>query len=60
MGLKQKDIIIDSIFIVRDVINKEKEEKENNVSLLTKNSGIFSKVQVEIGNLEKRVEHKGV
>lgn len=57
MGLKQKDIIIDSIFIVRDVINKE---KENNVSLLTKNSGIFSKVQVEIGNLEKRVEHKGV
>lgn len=60
VGLKQKDIIIDSIFIVRDVINKEKEEKENNVSLLTKNSGIFSKVQVEIGNLEKRVEHKGV
>ncbi len=60
MGLKQKDIIIDSIFIVRDVINKEKEEKENNVSLLTKNSGIFTKVQVEIGNLEKRVEHKGV
>ena len=46
--------------MVRDVINKEKEEKENNVSLLTKNSGIFSKVQVEIGNLEKRVEHKGV
>ena len=55
VGLKQKDIIIDSIFIVRDVINKEKEEKENNVSLLTKNSGIFSKVQVEIGNLEKSI-----
>lgn len=55
--LEQKDIITDSIFIVREVINKE---EENNVSLLTKNASIFSKVQVEIGTLEGRVEHKDV
>lgn len=55
--LEQKDIITDSIFVVREVINKE---EENNVSLLTKSSSIFNKVQVEISMLEGRVEHKGV
>ena len=54
---EQKDIITDSIFIVREVINKE---EENNVSLLTKNSSIFNKVQVKISTLDGRVEHKVV
>lgn len=53
--LEQKDIIIDSIFIVRDIINKE---EEKNVSLLTKNSSIFNKVQIKVSALEERVEHK--
>ena len=39
---------------MRKVINKE---EENNVSLLTKNSSIFNKIQVEISTLEGRVEH---
>lgn len=52
--LEQKDVITDSIFAVRKVINKE---EENNVSLLTKSSSIFNKVQVEISTLEGRVEH---
>ena len=53
-GLNQKDIITDSIFIVKNVINKE---NENNVSLLTKNASIFNKIQLEINALEGRVEH---
>ena len=52
--LKQKDIITDSIFAVREVINKE---EENNVSLLTKNSSIFNKVQGKISTLEGRVKY---
>lgn len=36
------------------------EYDENNVSLLTKNSSIFNKVQVKISTLDGNVEHKGV
>ena len=54
-GLEQKDMITDSIFIVRKIIN---EENENNVSLLTKNASVFNKIQVEIKELTARVEHR--
>lgn len=54
-GLEQKDVITDSIFIVRKIIN---EENENNVSLLTKNASVFNKIQVEIKELTARVEHR--
>ena len=54
-GLEQNDMITDSIFIVRKIIN---EENENNVSLLTKNASVFNKIQVEIKELTARVEHR--
>lgn len=54
-GLDQKDMITDSIFIVRKIIN---EENENNVSLLTKNASVFNKIQVEIKKLTARVEYR--
>lgn len=54
--LKLKDIndkmmIKDAIFVVREIIVSE---NDNNVSLLTKNSNIFNKVQTKINNLTDR------
>lgn len=44
-----KDLIIDAIFIVKDVIKKE---NDTNYSQLTKSANIFNKVQSEIATLE--------
>ncbi len=49
----EKELIKDAIFAVSKVILSE---SENNTSLLTKNSNVFSKVQIEIGNLTKKYD----
>lgn len=54
IGLDQKEIIVDSIFIVRWIINNQ---KESNVSLLTKNASVFGETQNKIRKLTSRVEH---
>ena len=46
-------MIKDAIFVVSRVILLE---SENNTSLLTKNSNVFSKVQIEISNLTKKYD----
>ena len=46
-------MIKDAIFAVSKVILSE---SENNTSLLTKNSNVFSKVQIEIGSLTKKYD----
>ena len=49
----EKEMIKDAIFVVSKVILSE---SENNTSLLTKNSNVFSKVQIEIGSLTKKYD----
>lgn len=50
----QQDMIIHSIFIVREVISGE---NENNVSLLTKNASVFNKIQIKIKQLTEKVNY---
>lgn len=51
MGVSEKDIIVDAIFVVKDIIKKEDEE---NTALLTKNGSVFTKVQDVIKGLNQR------
>ena len=48
-----REIVVDAIFIIRDII---KNESEMNTALLTKNNSVFGKVQKKIQELDKRYQ----
>ncbi len=50
-GVSLDELITESIFLVRKVIN---EEQETNMSTLTKSSGVFEKVQNRIHMLSEQ------
>lgn len=55
LNIVLKDLIIDAIFIVKDIIKKE---NNSNYSQLTKSASIFNKVQCEIATLETNYVRK--
>lgn len=50
-GVSDNDIIVDAVFLVKDIIKYEDEE---NTALLTKNGGVFSKIQDTIKEMNGR------